>query len=116
MERRKKYVETLTLKPDDELKPHLIGDKDSYLTRYLNYDYKILLTQDSINSEGVYIITLAKKAADGNYNLLTVRDIMTNKDGFGRLEFVSHLSDFLQNYINNLPENKFFYMGSTNYK
>ena len=99
MIRYKKYIETLTLKSDDELKPYLIGNKDAYLSRYEVGGYKILLTQDSNNSEGIYVITMAKKDASGNYNLLTVHDIMTNKNVHGRLEFLNPLVDFLKNYI-----------------
>ena len=57
--------------------------------------------------------------------MLTVRDIMTNKNYLGNLEFVDPLADFLRNFvlrnsgINPDKEDRqfdFFYMGTTNYK
>ena len=98
------YTSTLYIKSDDELKPHLLGKKDEYLTRYESYNYKFFITQDSLNSEGVYIINIAKKQVDGKFKLLTVLDVMNDN-----LEFVSHLTNFLNEYINKNQLFNFFY-------
>jgi hypothetical protein len=100
-----KYDTTLFLKSDNDLYEHLEGKKEEYLSKYEHVGYKFLLTKDSLSTEGVIVISIAKYDDELlKYKLLTVQDVMDNYK-----DFISHLTNFIKKYINTNPRFKYFF-------
>lgn len=99
------YNSSLYLKKDNDFINKLYGYASEYLTKYEKNNYKFFITDNTIETEGIFLLSIAKLQSNGKFKLLTIEEAQLDY-----LNFMPLMVDFIKKYMMDNPLLEYFFL------